>query len=387
MTKRKRTSIFVLLAAATLLIVGGIALAQGTFPDVPEDDAHFDNIEWAAENGVVNGFTDGTFKPYQSVARGQVATMIRNYDDYLQSLNLGQAACGDCHDDTSLITGKQATWAESNHGMNTSFARGTGAGCAGCHSGGEFQRVVEAGLNVHEASADPDPTRQDCRTCHQIHETGTGADWALETTAAVPLSFVPDVTYDGGRGNLCANCHQPRRTFPEPNEAGIVTGISEHWGPHHGPQAATLLGVAGAGVAEEDSVPMAHYNVPDTCVTCHTPDVRSHLFAADMEACATPGCHGNAQALMDELQSEVITRLDVIAGELLSLGLIEVTTEPGVSPIDGHPSVTQAPVDQAVALYNWLYIVHEDKSFGVHNGAYTRAMLDAAEAALGIGAQ
>ncbi len=46
--------------------------------------------------------------------------------------------------------------------------------------------------------------------------------------------------------------------------------------------------------------------------------------------------------------------------------------------------MTQAPKAQAAALYNWLYLAHEDKSFGVHNPGYTNALLDAAETALGI---
>ena len=52
--------------------------------------------------------------------------------------------------------------------------------------------------------------------------------------------------------------------------------------------------------------------------------------------------------------------------------------------MDGHPTVTEAPENVATALYNWIYIAHEDKSMGVHNPAYTRALLDASAEALGI---
>jgi hypothetical protein len=37
----------------------------------------------------------------------------------------------------------------------------------------------------------------------------------------------------------------------------------------------------------------------------------------------------------------------------------------------------------ATALFNWIYIAHEDKSLGVHNPAYTRALIEASLEALG----
>jgi hypothetical protein len=49
---------------------------------------------------------------------------------------------------------------------------------------------------------------------------------------------------------------------------------------------------------------------------------------------------------------------------------------------EGHPTVTSVPEDQAAALWNWIYIAHEDKSLGVHNPAYTMALIEAGLAAL-----
>ena len=129
--------------------------------------------------------------------------------------------CMACHDDTTLITGKSTGLSEAVHGTGESFGRGTRAGCAGCHSGGAFSAMVAAGLRPDQVEAgDPNPTRQDCRACHQVHTSYTVADWALETTAAVPLYAFEETTYDGGKGNLCANCHQPRRAIAaaDPND-------------------------------------------------------------------------------------------------------------------------------------------------------------------------
>jgi hypothetical protein len=285
-----------------------------------------------------------------------------------EAAEMGELTCTECHDDTTLIAGKAAAWSESLHGTGEAYVRGSSASCAGCHSGGAFSQMVAAGLTPGEVeSGDPDPTRQDCRACHQIHTTYTGEDWALETTDAVALYAFEDVTYDGGEGNLCANCHQPRRVFPEAVD-GMVTGISSHWGPHHGPQSAMLLGVAGGGA---EGSPSAHYSmVEDTCVSCHVGEGANHTFEPDVAACQA--CHADAENFdINGLQTEVQAMLDEL-GELLVAA--EVLSENGP---DGHPTVEEAPENVALALFNWIYVAHEDKSMGVHNPAYTKALLQA----------
>lgn len=377
MTRRKRTSMIVAVAVAALLVIAGVAYAAGVFPDVAAGDTHTAAIEWAAANGIVNGYANGNFGPYDTIKRGQAATMFKNYDEYLKSTASGDSTCSDCHNDSSLLTGKKTAWEESNHGENSSYLRGKSASCAGCHSGGAFSAMIAAGQSPDEVTVgDPNPTRQDCRTCHEIHVTYTGADWALETTAAVDLFAVEGATFDGGKGNLCVNCHQPRRAFPAPNAAGMITGITSHWGPHHGPQSSMMLGVAGAGA--DDGEPMFHYTaVADTCVSCHTGANDNHSFAPVLAVCKT--CHSSAENFdINGFQTEVQDRLDVIGTALVAEGVLSSIEA------DGHPSVTEAPEDIAIALYNWIYIAHEDKSLGVHNPAYTRALLTASEEALGL---
>jgi hypothetical protein len=286
---------------------------------------------------------------------------------------MAELTCAECHNDTTLISGMQANLSLSLHGTGESFARGTSASCAGCHSGGAFSARVEAGLNPEEVEAgDPHPTRQDCRTCHQIHTTYTAADFALETTEPVALYAVEGASYDGGQGNLCVNCHQPRRSFPEAVD-GMITEISEHWGPHHGPQSAMLLGVAGAGV---EGQPSTHYSaVEDTCVACHMGEGRTHTFAPDVATCQA--CHADAENFdINGVQTEIQAELDRLGDVLVAEGVLSENTP------EGHPTVTEAPEGVATALYNWIYIAHEDKSLGVHNPAYTRALLEAAFAAL-----
>jgi hypothetical protein len=282
-----------------------------------------------------------------------------------ESANIGDLTCTECHNDTTLIGGRAAEWAESVHGTGEAYVRGTSASCAGCHSGGAFSAMVAAGGNPGAVEAgDPHPTRQDCRACHQIHTTYTGEDWALETTDAVALYAVPDVTFEGGEGNLCVNCHQPRRVFPEPTADGLIEGISSHWGPHHGPQSAMLLGLAGAGDVEGSASP--HARVENTCVGCHLVD-QDHSFEPNVAACAE--CHGEIEDFdIDGLQTQVQGLLDELGAMLVDLGLLD--------PTGDHPAVTSAPLDQATALWNWIYIAHEDKSLGVHNPSYTVDLLE-----------
>jgi hypothetical protein len=278
-------------------------------------------------------------------------------------------SCSVCHDETTLITGKQTSLSMAVHGTGTAFDyAGSRASCSGCHSGGAFSAMVAQGLTPDTVTVgDPNPTQQDCRTCHQIHVTNTEADWALETTAPVALLAFENVIFDGGKGNLCANCHQPRRTIAaaDPNDNIAVT--STHWGPHHGPQSAMLLGLGGAG--DVAGKPSFHTRmVADTCVTCHIGPEMVHTFVANA-GCAE--CHGEDFDL-DSKQAEV---------EVLIVELHDLLEAKGLYH-DGHPVVGIYPSAEASALWNYIFIAVEDGSLGVHNPDYTKDLLEASIAAL-----
>jgi hypothetical protein len=71
-----------LVAAALALLATGVwigqaAAATGCFSDTIGHWAE-QAICWAASNGVVGGFPDGTFKPNNTVTRAQVAVMLKN---------------------------------------------------------------------------------------------------------------------------------------------------------------------------------------------------------------------------------------------------------------------------------------------------------------------
>ena len=46
------------------------------FTDVEADHPHREGIEWAAGQGLAQGYPDGTFRPEQPVTRGQLATIL-----------------------------------------------------------------------------------------------------------------------------------------------------------------------------------------------------------------------------------------------------------------------------------------------------------------------
>ncbi len=285
--------------------------------------------------------------------------------------SMADLTCTECHNDTAVITGKKAPWEASVHGSGTAAEYAGGRdGCAACHSGASFSKMVAEGLTPATWEGDiADVTHQDCRTCHQIHTTYTGEDWALETTDAVGLYAFEGVTYDGGAGNLCANCHQPRSLVGEAVD-GVKKITSTHWGPHHGPQASFLMGQGGAG--EVEGKPSAHYSmVEDTCVACHLGESDNHTFLPSVAACL--GCHTDIEEFdFSGLQAEVQGLLDELKEKLIAGGYLDE---------EGHPVVSEGPAAEVDAAWNYVLIALEDKSLGIHNPSYTRDLLEASLAA------
>ena len=53
------------------------------FTDVPDGVWYSSAIVWAAENGIVNGMGDGTYKPTGDLTREQIAVLLYNYANWL----------------------------------------------------------------------------------------------------------------------------------------------------------------------------------------------------------------------------------------------------------------------------------------------------------------
>ena len=282
--------------------------------------------------------------------------------------------CTQCHNDTTLIDGPATSWAASVHGSGPAFAiAGNETPCTGCHTGVGFSARIAAGVTdlTTWKTAYPNPTRIDCRACHNIHTTYTKDDFGLKTVAAVPLFSVQGANFDAGKGNLCADCHQAFGSFPAAAADGTVNVSSPYWGPHHGPQAEMMLGVG--GTSDVKGAPSPHYaQVPDTCVYCHMGgDAANHSYTPNVTYCQK--CHNGAKDFnMNGAVADLDAQTAAVKNALTAAGLLDKTgaTVPG-----------KYPAAKAGALWNYLMIT-QDRSHGVHNMPYAEALLDAALAAL-----
>ncbi len=278
--------------------------------------------------------------------------------------------CSDCHNDTTLVFSKSAQSALTVHqtGRGWHYA-GPRAACTACHSSEGFQAMVATGTGMEDGKDRADASPPNCRTCHQIHTTYTRADFALRTTDPVIL-IASGETFDRGAGNLCATCHQPRRDIAV--EDGMVNVSSTHWGPHHGPQSAMLLGIGGWGA---DGVPGAHYAIiEEGCPTCHLPD-GNHLLSPSLNQGAITACQACHTSATNFDIGGTQTEVDELIAELEHL--LEAK-----GMWNDHPVVGIYPEAEAGALWNYIYIAVEDSSHGVHNPVYTKALLEASIEAL-----
>jgi len=289
---------------------------------------------------------------------------------------VGTTTCSECHNETTLVKARQVQYGTSLHGSGVTFERNS-ADCAICHTSEGFTERIATG-SVEIAGDIENPSPVNCRTCHQIHDTYTAADWALAISAPVTLELTGD-TVDLGKGNLCTSCHQPRWGTEIPQAGGGDVEItSTRYGPHHGPQSTMLLGLAGYGEFEGSSV----HSITDGCVTCHMADAfgkqaGGHSMSMVYEyhgserenLAGCESCHSDIEDFdRNGLQTEVQALVDELKDLLVAEGLI---TESG-SGITGTFSS-----EQAGALWNYKTIT-EDRSLGVHNPQFAKFLLQTA---------
>ena len=291
-------------------------------------------------------------------------------------INVADLSCTECHNDTSVISSKKASWEQSLHGSGTAFLEEGGRNdCAFCHSGATFSAAVAAGQNFTQVEAgDANPTHQDCRTCHQIHTSYTTEDWALETDANVAL-VTGGETFEGGSGNLCANCHQARRymaNFVDKTDATKYDATAR-FNTHYIVQADMLMGLGDFGV---DGDPGAHYSmVENTCVGCHMGDSAAHGFEPQLVKCQE--CHKEVEDFnVNGYLTEFEEKYAQLEQALVAAGLLTANEDGTFATV---PGTYDAGPSQALFIYN---LVHEDGSEGIHNPTYFNDLLDHALEAL-----
>lgn len=69
--------------AAQLLynLTGATAAGTASFGDVPSDKWYHNAVTYLAERGIINGYSDGTFKPNASITRAEFTTLIVRYQN------------------------------------------------------------------------------------------------------------------------------------------------------------------------------------------------------------------------------------------------------------------------------------------------------------------
>ncbi|UCE60586.1 MAG: hypothetical protein JSU63_02315 [Phycisphaerales bacterium] len=294
--------------------------------------------------------------------------------------------CGACHTLAHHPTFDE--WTESGHAV--AFENSHRGSCNVCHAPQEGSDNDHPEIGV------------ECVSCHDSHaQTGNDAfpdplgerDAQLlhpEVAYPVASNTIADAT-DPTRFNLCGQCHHSR--------GRVWTATSR--GPHHSLQGNVFLGEMPMPEGEEatplaPNTPSGHAGLALQCNTCHMhtaahedgpPEVEAitgHSWHVDYEACA--GCHGSAaaaEALTDAVQGATLARLDAIMAAMGDPADWEYTSGGGPAGGAGGQDDITDEVKKARFLVKYI---EGDASFGVHNSSYTSAMLDAADALVGVAA-
>jgi hypothetical protein len=304
----------------------------------------------------------------------------------------GNQTCGVCHNKGTVMFAKILQYETSKHFTGGDIEGDRGNPCIACHTSEGF--VSRAGTGLDTATVKPtDPTPINCRSCHNIHTNYDSTDWSLRTTSPVAFMINKSITVDFGKGNLCANCHQPRLPSPMPNSAAGTDSIkitSNRWGIHHGPQSAVLAGKAAYQFASAAAYgSSSHRNAVDGCVQCHMSTTLNlsaggHTFRAgyldasntniiNLTACLT--CHNGTASGTSKLTASKVTNDQTAIDNLVSTLQAKLTAA-NLLDAGGLPVPRKMTNDQAGALLNYQ-MVTEDKSHGVHNLNYVTDMLNA----------
>ena len=349
------------------------------------------------------------------------------------SVNYDAGDCSQCHDDLN----NHYYSAEWNNSLHAVSARETSPACVRCHTGPGFIGWATAGgmaaqnlypTNVISANAfstnilttPPNTTYAavDCQACHNPHDASNPHE--LRMNYNVVLSDGTAVT-NAGAGGLCMECHNSRNgsvttmmaDYPlnQPNWAGGVG-----FGPHDSPQGDMLEGVNGWTYGQVmPSSPHANV-VSNTCVGCHMQSIAStdpaftlagghttkmsYVNSQGTEVDVTyvcTQCHGNistfnfpvadydGDGVIEGVQTEIQHLLDKLSTLLPPAGYqanpANYIPDGLVKTINYRWGAVNMPAKYLEAGYNYQFVAN-DGSLGVHNLAYTVALLKASIANL-----
>ena len=368
-----------------------------------------------------NGFDDHEFVFPDSLYDGLFDEMVAQYPDAMEFAriqceschgpgsrhcgvieenrmvsDLGTANCAWCHDSgTHHVFPEQ--WDHSGHAHVPSYPGGGRTTCQGCHNGAQFVQFV----NGEEITA-KEHVDITCATCHDPHSNAHPHQ--LRTVEATLANG--EVVERGGLGILCMNCHQNRR-----DTKTYITRAQSHYGPHYMTQADMLLATNAADFGYDLPTSPHIHALENACVDCHMwadHDEGDAVLAVDGEVVLVGNhtfnvvdqdgndnvalceeCHGGSvgdrfdekkfwfngiadhdgDGVEEGLQDEVKGLMEILAGLLPHADSVDA-----YDPHD-DPDSTWTTVELAAAFnYDFVYYDH---SYGIHNPAFTVALLQA----------
>ena len=295
-----------------------------------------------------------------------------------------EATCVACHSNTHRepING---SFDVSKHGSGFTFSFTSARGgddptnrCAQCHGEQGYLDYINMGEAMDGYDA---PSPISCTTCHDKHSTfdfeNDGFDFALRTFDPVTLVLDPSYTLDfGNTSNNCITCHQPRSSYPIPADdgTGLYEVTSSRFGPHHGPQSTMLEGILGANVPGSEGYPgiaSSTHRQASSCTQCHmasSDDINEGLHSWNINLATTNACVACHPTGAPDQIAGFDTDMATLKQLLNDIGII--VDDPG--PNRSTPGTY--PVKQAQAAWNYMTLL-EDSSKGIHNPAYTKALL------------
>ncbi len=303
------------------------------------------------------------------------------------TLNVG---CGMCHSGPPHNPFYE-DWSRGAHGGMVAHAVAN-TNCWPCHNG----KTAEArfgGSNTYVEASNSNPMPIGCTTCHNPH----GSDNTNELRESIT---VRDTT------NLCIQCHK-REPFPDP---------SNKYGPHY-PAGMVFLGDAGwfpPGFTW-DSTNIPTHSDPSVnktlCATCHLGQINvnngagklawhytGHSFWAipcvdtagidstnscdvsqrDFSACTGSGCHASqdaARALFESIGQEMSYLTNTLWVDSNGNGKVDTTDGGLLAKVPPTEFAADTIITTAEgALWN-VQLVTKDKSQGVHNPPFEKALL------------
>lgn len=299
--------------------------------------------------------------------------------------------CGECHSGPPHNPFYE-DWKRGAHGIFEDHAISNGGTCLQCHEGKTAATRFGAS-DVYVEASSATPQMIGCVTCHAPHGTSN----THELRKAINVRDT---------SNLCIQCHQ-RNSVPD---------TANTRGPHS-PQGPTFLGYSGwqpAGFTWDTANMTTHSNPvanPTLCATCHVAalDVNNsqgqlawhytgHSFFAipcvdtagidstnscgdtqrSFAACATGGCHSSgavARTYFESLTSEMQYLAGVLWTDVNGNGKIDTGDTGLLTKVASTEFKRDAVITVAEgALFN-VQLIASDRSNGVHNPPYLRALL------------